>query len=390
VNPTLKLPQGFLSAAGTAGIKASSKPDCALIVSGAPLRWALAATTNTLKAACVTRNKKIADGDQAVRAVVINSGNANCATGVEGERANERFAVAAAAALHVSADEILTASTGVIGEPLPVGKLEATLPTLADRLADGAETLAQETLAQAILTTDLVPKTAEVTLSGGARVVGIAKGSGMIHPNMATMFGFVLTDADVPQRTLRALWPGVVAESFNQVTVDGDTSPNDMAFLLANPQTKVDEAEFIRGLTEVTQSLARQIARDGEGATKLLTVEVMGAASDAEARRAARAVVLSPLVKSAAHGNDPNWGRVLSSVGATGVELALPSLSIQLQNTLVYAGTPQTFDAAEVSRAMDAPELLIRVDLGVGTGSGTAWGCDLTADYVRINADYHT
>lgn len=385
MNPTLKLPQGFLSAAGTAGIKASSKPDCALIVSGAPLRWALAATTNTLEAACVTRNKKIADGDQTICAVAINSGNANCATGSEGERANERFATAAAAVLGVSAGDVLTASTGVIGEPLPVGKLEATLPTLADRLTDGAETLAQ-----AILTTDLVPKTADVTLSGGARIVGIAKGSGMIHPNMATMFGFVLTDADVPQRTLRALWPGVVAESFNQVTVDGDTSPNDMAFLLANPQTKVDEAEFVRGLTEVTQSLARQIARDGEGATKLLTVEVTGAASDAEARRAARAVVLSPLVKSAAHGNDPNWGRILSSVGATGVALALPSLSIQLQNTLVYAGTPQTFDAAEVSGAMDAPELLIRVDLGVGTGSGTAWGCDLTADYVRINADYHT
>ena len=379
------LPQGFLAAAGTAGIKASSKPDCALIVSDAPLRWALAATTNTLKAACVTRNRELYESDKPIRGIVINSGNANCATGSEGKRSNERFAIAAATVLNISAAEVLTASTGVIGEPLPVEKLELTLPKLSSQLENGVETLAQ-----AILTTDLVQKTAEVTLSSGARIIGVAKGSGMIHPNMATMFGFIFTDADVPQETLRTLWPEVVAKSFNQVTVDGDTSPNDMAFLLANPHVKVDEAEFVQGLIQVTQRLAQQIARDGEGATKLLQVEVVGAASDAEARQAARAVVLSPLVKSAAHGNDPNWGRILSSVGATGVELALSSLSIQLQSTLVYDGTPQPFDAAEVSEAMDAPELLIRVDLGVGTGTGTAWGCDLTADYVRINADYHT
>ncbi len=382
---TLKLPQGFLAAAGTAGIKASSKPDCALIVSDAPLRWALAATTNTLKAACVSRNKDLADSDQAVRAVVINSGNANCATGEEGVRRNERFAATAAAALEVLPHEVLTASTGVIGELLPVEKLEIALPALASKLENGVETLAR-----AILTTDLVQKTAETTLAGGARIVGIAKGSGMIHPNMATMFGFVLTDADVPQRALRSRWPAVVAESFNQVTVDGDTSPNDMAFLLANPRIAVDEAEFVRGLTGVAQNLAKQIARDGEGATKLLTVEVTGAASDAEARQAARAVVLSPLVKSAAHGNDPNWGRILSSVGATGVALALSALSIRVQGALVYDGSPQAFDAGEVVGAMDAPELVIQLALAVGTGSGTAWGCDLTADYVRINADYHT
>ncbi len=385
MSPTLTLPQGFLAAAGTAGIKASSKPDCALIVSDAPLRWALAATTNTLKAVCVTRNRELYRGDKPIRAVVINSGNANCATGTEGERNNERFAIAAATALNVLADEVLTASTGVIGEPLPVEKLELALPKISSQLENGVETLAQ-----AILTTDLVQKTAAVTLPGGARIVGVAKGSGMIHPNMATMFGFVLTDADLPQKALRTLWPEVVARSFNQVTVDGDTSPNDMAFLLATPHVNVDEAEFAEGLLEITQSLAKQIAGDGEGATKLLTVEVTGAESDAEARRAARAVVLSPLVKSAAHGNDPNWGRILSSVGATGVEMALSSLSIELQGTLVYKGTPQPFDAAEVSRTMDAPELLIRVNLGVGTGTGTAWGCDLTADYVRINADYHT
>lgn len=381
----LTLPQGFMSASGTAGLKASSRPDCALIVSSAPLRWALTTTTNTLKAACVTRNRARLESGAAVRAVAINSGNANCATGRAGERLNERFAAAAAGALGVGPDEVLTASTGIIGEPLPVGKLERILPVMAGRTADDAAALAE-----AILTTDLVPKTAAVTLQSGSRLVGVAKGSGMIHPNMATMFGFVLTDADLPQETLRTLWPEVVAKSFNQVTVDGDTSPNDMAFLLANPQVAVDEAEFAWGLLQVAQDLARQIARDGEGATKLLTVRVGGAVSDAEARRAARAVVTSPLVKSAAHGNDPNWGRVLSSVGAAGVRLELDKLSVRLQGVPVYEGAPISFDAGALSKAMDAPELTIALDLATGSGTGVAWGCDLSAAYVAINADYHT
>ncbi len=382
---SLRLPRGFSVAAGTAGIKQSGNPDCALIVADAPLRWALTTTTNTLKAACVTRNRALQDAGGPLWAVVINSGNANCATGEAGASANEAFAAAAAATLGAEPHEVLTASTGIIGELLPIQKLADALPGIA-----AAQTGDAATLAQAILTTDLVQKTAEATLPSGARIVGVAKGSGMIHPNMATMFGFVLTDADLPQDTLRRLWLGVVEESFNQVTVDGDTSPNDMAFLLANPQIPVDEAAFCLALKEVAQSLARQIARDGEGATKLLVVEVTGAASDAEARRAARAVVLSPLVKSAAHGNDPNWGRVLSSVGATGVGLEVTRARISVQETLVYDGAPQPFDGAVVSQQMNADVLRIGVDLAVGTGTGVAWGCDLSAAYVSINADYHT
>lgn len=379
------LPRGFTVASGTAGIKQSGNLDCALIVADAPLRWALTTTTNTLKAACVTRNRALLERGQAVRAVVINSGNANCATGEAGERANEGFAEAAAAPLGLLPLEVLTASTGIIGELLPLEKLTKALPAIASVQTDKAATLAQ-----AILTTDLVQKVSAETLSGGARIVGVAKGSGMIHPNMATMFGFVLTDADLPQDTLRRLWQDVVTRSFNQVTVDGDTSPNDMAFLLANPQCAVDETEFRLGVEKVAQDLARQIARDGEGATKLLTVEVTGAASDDEARRAARAVVLSPLVKSAAHGNDPNWGRILSSVGATGVGLEVTRASIQIQRVMVYQGSPQPFDGTDVSRRMDREELRIVVDLAVGEGSGVAWGCDLSAAYVSINADYHT
>ena len=212
----------------------------------------------------------------------------------------------------------------------------------------------------------------------------------MIHPNMATMLAFVLTDAAVSQEVLRELWPEVVAQSFNQVTVDGDTSPNDTAMVLSSHQAEADEAEFKTALLSVCQDLAKQIARDGEGATKLITVEVKGAKDEREARRAARAVVLSPLVKAAAHGNDPNWGRILSSVGATGVALGLNNLSIHLQGVEVYRSGAQPFDAEEVSHKMDALDLSIEINLGVGTGAGTAWGCDLSADYVRINADYHT
>jgi glutamate N-acetyltransferase/amino-acid N-acetyltransferase len=385
VSAPLKLPRGFRAAAGTAGIKASGRPDCALIAGDAPLRWALAATTNTLQAACVVRNRARFAGEGAVRAVVINSGNANCATGEAGVRANDAFAAAGATALGVSPGEVLTASTGVIGEPLPVAKLEATLPSLAAQLTDDAAGLAQ-----AILTTDLVPKTAAATLENGARLVGVAKGSGMIHPNMATMFAFVMTDADLPQGALRALWHEVVAESFNQVSVDGDTSPNDMAFVFANPRVAVDEAAFAAALTEVARSLAKSIARDGEGATKLLCVRVTGATDNLEARRAARAVASSALVKAAAHGCDPNWGRVLSAVGAAGVPLEPSRLHLRVQGVSVYAGAPAPFDAAAVSRKMDAEELVLELELAAGSGTGEAWGCDLSAEYVKINADYHT
>ena len=376
------MPKGFRGAGVTAGIKASGKPDLALIVGEVALSWALASTTNTLKAPFVHRNIGRYESGEAVRAIAVNSGNANCAA--QGDRAaNEAFVAAVAERLGLAPQEILTSSTGIIGHALPVDKIETSLPNL---------NLSEEVspIAEAILTTDLVTKTAEVELSSGARVVGIAKGSGMIHPNMATMLAFVLTDADVPQEVLREMWTEIVNQSFNQVTVDGDTSPNDTAVVLSSQQTPADTEEVRRALLEVCQELAKQIARDGEGATKLLTVQITGAQDEAEARRAARAVVLSPLVKAAAHGNDPNWGRILSSIGATGVTLELSKLSIRLQGEEVYRGSALVFDAEAVSSKMDAPDLSIEVNLGVGKAAGTAWGCDLSADYVRINADYHT
>ncbi len=381
----VRLPAGFRAAGVKAGIKPSGRLDLGLICSSAPLVWAMTGTLNLLKAACVTRNLERFRAGDGVHGLVVNSGNANCATGEGGVRDNERFALMSADALGFGAMEMLTASTGVVGQKLPVEKLEAVMLELSESLSDEVDAFAQ-----AILTTDLLPKTAEATLPGGARVVGVAKGSGMIHPNMATMLAFVMTDAVVRQADLRELWPEVVRRSFNQVTVDGDTSPNDMAFAFASGVYEIEKEALRAGLEGVAVALARQIARDGEGATKLLTVRVTGAVSDEDARLAARAVARSPLVKSAVHGNDPNWGRILNAVGYSGAAADIGRVHITLQSVSVYDGAPQPFDAAALSRAMNAEEVVIAADLALGAGVGAAWGCDLSEGYVRINADYTT
>jgi glutamate N-acetyltransferase / amino-acid N-acetyltransferase len=316
----------------------------------------------------------------------VNSGNANCANGERGVRDDERLAALAADALAVGADAVLTASTGVIGKPMAMDRVETALP----RLVEGLDRDDVEAFAQAILTTDLVTKVAGATLGGGARVVGLAKGSGMIHPNMATMLAFVLTDAVVEQDALRTMWRRIVDDTFNQITVDGDTSTNDMAIVLASGLTPADPAELERVLEAVAEELAQKIARDGEGATTLVTVHVKGAATDDDARAAARSVVASSLVKSAIHGRDPNWGRILSAVGNSGAALDVGLVTIALQGHVVYRGGSQPFDEGAVSQAMHADDVHIHVDLGLGNGRGRAWGCDLSAEYVRINAEYRT
>ena len=381
----VKLPLGFEAASGTAGIKKSGKPDLALLVSATPLAWALTTTMNQLKAACVTRNRALYNAGEAVHGVVVNSGNANCATGQKGERDNESLAEGAATGFSFPKDAMLTASTGIVGHTLPLEKLRAALPDVTDKRSEDVAGFAG-----AILTTDLTTKTAEAVLTGGSRVVGVAKGSGMIHPNMATMLAFVMTDAAVSQTRLRALWPEVVARSFNQVTVDGDTSPNDMALVFSSAQVEADEDELVGALEAVCQSLAKQIARDGEGATKLLTVTVTGARNDDEARAAARAVAKSSIFKAAVHGNDPNWGRILIAAGASGAVFNPAEVTIRLQDVTVYRGAPQPFDAAALSQALDAEEVRVELELSTGEGEGVAWGCDLSRDYVAINADYHT
>jgi glutamate N-acetyltransferase/amino-acid N-acetyltransferase len=330
------------------------------------------------------RGRQLLAAGQGLQAIVVNAGNANCATGEEGIWADRRMAELAAAQLQMAPEMVLTASTGVIGQPLPVEKIEVGLPQI--RLG-----LEIDPFMEAILTTDLVPKMAEATLSSGARVVGVCKGSGMIAPNMATMLAYIVSDAAVAQAELRRGWLGVVDRSFNQVTVDTDTSTNDMAVLLTNGAAgPVDLEEFWGAVERVCVELARKLARDGEGATKLLTVRVTGAKSDAEARKAALSVAASPLWKSAVYGNDPNWGRVMMALGKAGVALEVDRVRISLQGIGLYAGRVLDFNRAQASQAMQAEEVLVEADLGLGQGQGIAWGCDLTEGYVRINALYTT
>lgn len=382
----MRVPQGFEVSGVTAGIKESGRSDLGLIYSPQPLAWALVSTTNLVKAPCVARNRARYSGNTPVRALVVNSGNANCATGEQGTWDNEDLAGAAAAALALDrVQDVLTASTGVIGQPLPIDRLKDAMPEATRQLSDESSAFAE-----AILTTDTVSKEVAATLSGGARIVGVAKGSGMIHPNMATLFGFIMTDAKLPQEVLRELWPRVVDRSFNQLTVDGDTSTNDMAIVLSSRRVEADLEELERALTDVCVRLAKKVARDGEGATKLITVRVEGGRNEVEARAAAKTIAGSMLVKSAVHGADPNWGRILAALGRSGAVFDLARVSISVQGALLYQGAPQGFDPTYVSRLLRDNEVEIAVDLAAGEASGESWGCDLSADYVRINADYTT
>lgn len=379
-------PLGFRAAALAAGIKPSGRTDLSCVLSEADCVWAFAGTRSTAAAACVDRNRALYASGRPVRALVVNAGNANAATGLQGERDNAEIAQVFGGLVGTAAEAVLTASTGVIGHSLPMERVRAGLSRLPGELTDELAPFAA-----AIMTTDTRPKTATATLSGGQRIAGVAKGSGMIHPDMATMFAFVFTDAEVEPSRLHGEFQGVVNRSFNAVTVDGDTSTNDMALLLANGVAgECDHAEFMAALEAVMRDLARQIAADGEGATKLLTVRVSGAATEHEALRAARTCAVSPLLKSAVHGNDPNWGRVIMAVGRSGAQIDLEAMRVSVQGVPVFAGKPLPYDAPTVSAAMRADEVVFEVDLGVGTARGEAWGCDLSAGYVSINAEYTT
>ena len=382
----MKMPVGFEIAAATAGIKSSGRSDLGLIYSPFPLAWAMASTENLIKAPCVSRNRARYATGQPIQALAVNSGNANAGNGDQGIWDNEDFAGAVAAGLALpKVQDALTASTGVIGKRLPIELIREQIPDLAQQL--GPDT---NTFAEAILTTDTRPKQVAATLRNGARVVGIAKGSGMIHPNMATMLAFVMTDASLSQENLRRLWPRIVRRSFNQVSVDGDTSPNDMALLFASRQLNADPMECAEALEAVCQKLAQKIAQDGEGATTLITVRVGGGRDEDQALAAARSIAASNLVKTAIHGRDPNWGRILTAVGASGAVSDLANLQIRLQGQAVYKGKPLPFKEVMLSEMLNASEVVIEVDLAAGEATGIAWGCDLTAEYVKINADYRT
>jgi glutamate N-acetyltransferase / amino-acid N-acetyltransferase len=382
----MKLPIGFRAAGVRANIKPSGNPDLALIVSGSPCAWAFAGTQNVAAAASVHRARRVYAESSSLQALVINAGNANCVTGEQGVKVDARMAEITAQELNLEPSQVLTASTGVIGVQLPIEKLEAGIP-----VARAALQLEVEPAATAIMTTDLVMKTSEAVLSNGARVIGLCKGSGMIHPNMATMLAFIVTDAKLEQAELRKAFPAIVARTFNAVTVDGDTSTNDMAVVMANGaagETNLEEA--LTAIEAAMRDLARAIARDGEGASKLLTVTVNGAPSESEALQAAKTVAGSSLFKAAVYGNDPNWGRILAALGRSGVSFDPTKASVSVQGIPVFAGKPLEFDRKAASQAMRAEEVIIICDLAAGSGSGTAWGCDLTEGYVKINAEYTT
>jgi len=390
-------PKGFLSSGVSAGLKPSGKRDLALVVAEECVSAAGVFTTNKVAAAPVIVSRRHIAGGCA-RAVVINAGNANACTGAQGELDARSTAVAVGEALLCSADQVIVASTGVIGVPLPVERLLAAVPEAAKELDNRSGTHA----AEAIMTTDTFPKETAVSLEvAGRRVTvgGMAKGSGMIAPSMATMIAVLTTDAPLTSEGCDAALHLAVSQSFNRVTVDSDTSTNDMAVLLASggsggepidPDSD-DFALVAEAITAVSSELARMIARDGEGATKLVTVRVTGAASDADADLAAFAVANSPLVKTALFGGDANWGRVAGAIGRSGAEVDPDAFDIDFAGIRVCrGGTATGFDEDEAAVALSASEVEIAVNLNLGHGSAVVWTCDLSYEYVRINGDYRS
>ncbi len=395
-------PEGFLAAGITAGLKASGKPDLSLLLAPEGAVCAGTFTTSLVRAACVDlcADRLQASGGRA-RAVLSNSGQANACTGDRGLIDSLRATQAMADRLGLAPDEVLICSTGVIGVPIPMDTLLAGLDPLAEALSPEGGAAA----ATAILTTDLIDKqiALEAQLGGRrVRIGGMAKGSGMIHPNMATMLGYLSCDAGVPADVWQAMVKRAVDRSFNAITVDGDTSTNDtyLAFAAGEPLNPEHFDALEAGLTAVSQHLAKAIARDGEGATCLIEVLVEGAADDAGARAIARTICGSSLVKCAVHGRDPNWGRIVAAAGRAGVPFDPDAVALWLgDHQLMAAGQPLAFDRAGASaymrdRAAGAylrdDTVVIRLQVGEGSGQGRAWGCDLSDQYVRINADYTT
>lgn len=376
-----KIPLGFKIAATTAGIKKEGL-DLGLLYSEQPAVAAAVFTRNAFPAAPVllSRTHLIASGHSA-RAVLVNSGNANASTGEAGMAAARASAEALAARLGCQPHDIFVSSTGVIGRAFPLDKLQKALPELTGALGDDAAKFSR-----AIMTTDTFPKVAQAE-AGGARILGFAKGAGMIHPDMATMLAFIITDAAVPYPELDRALRRSVDRSFHSITVDGDTSTNDTAVVLANGASEIrpGEEEFTTALGAVCQELAIAIARDGEGATKLVELVIEGAPNDDAARTIGRTIARSPLVKTALYGCDPNWGRLIAAIGNSGVALTSDHIDLYVGGVRLNDG-----DLKLASERMRANEVVIRVVLHSGAGQARIWTCDLTEGYIRINADYTT
>jgi glutamate N-acetyltransferase/amino-acid N-acetyltransferase len=379
-------PQGFLSAAKNAGIKDDTL-DLTVIYSTARARGAAMFTQNRFPGAPVIVGREhIADGF--VQALVVNSKNANVAMGQQGIDDATEMCRLVAGELDIDYRDVLPFSTGVIGRRLPMYKIRDGLKGIRDELKPNNLELA----ARAIMTTDRYPKYVSRKVGVGV-IAGIAKGAGMIEPNMATMLVYLMTDAELPAASLRRMLRRVVDPTFNSLSIDTDTSTSDTVVLMANGLAgPVDARQFEAGLYEVCEHLAREIARSGEGATKLITVEVTGAKSEAQAKRVAKSVVNSPLVKTAVYGSDPNWGRVIMAVGKTFDKNIEPGrVTIRFGNTRVFElGAPVECDLEALRGYLGQAEALIAVDLGIGKRSARVWGCDLTEGYIKENAYYTT
>lgn len=395
-NRGISAPKGFRVGATRAAIKTSGL-DVALLVADVGATAAAVFTTSQVKAAPVLVSAQhLAHGS--ARAVVVNAGNANCCTGEAGMRNARKMCQLAAQQLEINAQDVLVCSTGIIGHALPMEKIESALSSIELNASD-------EDAARAFMTTDLVPKFVAAQTQIGGEVVtvgGQAKGVGMIGPNMAplslhaTMLAFLTTDAKIETPRLQRLLESAVARSFNSVTVDGDMSTNDTAILLASGAANVEindnnELQFAQLLQAVCVELAKKIARDGEGATRLIQIEVAGTSTESDARQIALSIANSPLVKTAIFGRDPNWGRIAMAAGKAGVSFDAQKLSFSLGEVELFRnGEPVPFDQKTAEQQLENENVFIRLQLGEGTANWTAWTCDFSYDYVKINAEYHT
>ncbi|MDD7078882.1 MAG: bifunctional glutamate N-acetyltransferase/amino-acid acetyltransferase ArgJ, partial [Lachnospiraceae bacterium] len=396
-------PKGFSAMGIAAGIKKDRK-DMAMIYSEAKCHAAGTFTTNIVKAAPVKWDQAIVYGNKAAHAVVVNSGVANACTGEEGLGYCKRTAQKAAALFGIGENEVLVASTGVIGKQIPIEKIEAGIETMKPMLADTdvAGTLA----AEAIMTTDTVKKEVAVTFEAGGKTVtlgGMCKGSGMIHPNMCTMLSFVMTDANISQELLQKALSVSVTDTYNMVSVDGDTSTNDTCLLLANglagnpeiTQEDEDYKNFCEALDYINTCLAKKMAADGEGATALFEVKVIGAESKEQAVTLSKSIVTSNLTKAAIYGHDANWGRILCAMGYSGAQFDPEKVDLYFESAagkikIIENGVATDYIEEEATKILSEKEVTAIADVKMGTFSATAWGCDLTYDYVKINADYRS
>ena len=398
--------KGFRAAGNAVGVKGAitEKKDLAIIVSDVPAVAAGAFTTNVVKSTSVTRNMKIMEGKGKINAVVANSGNANACTGEEGIKSNEKMAQCLADILGVDSSTVLTASTGVIGAVFPIDTItkgiKATFPML------GYDRNNALMAAEAIMTTDTYSKEVAVEFDLGGKTVhlgGMAKGSGMICPNMATMLSFITTDAAISQELLNKALKEDIKSTYNMVSVDGDTSTNDTVVVLANGLAGNEEVvsegkdydAFKEALHYVNERLAKNLVRDGEGATKFMEVNVTGAATEADAKTMAKSVVKSSLFKAAVFGEDANWGRVLCAMGYSGVKFDPQKVDIVFASNageilLMDNGTPIVFDEDKAKTILSEKEIQVNIKISEGNAKATAWGCDLSYEYVKINGDYRS